>query len=206
MSTQALREEDAELHRYYDGELDLLGSDDAEKRFAADEEATRELERLERLSEAMQLAFEDEAAELDSDALFAAIREGVNRVQSSPPPALRAIDGGALDIPSQPPGGRDAESARRAMGLTFGVLALAAAALLIFVVAGGDLGVARLKPSGKQPEAIVEVQPEVVVDPPPGSEVISVDFGESTGTVFAVEGEQGQPLAVVWINDEGGEP
>ena len=35
-----------------------------------------------------------------------------------------------------------------------------------------------------------------------GSEVEEVDFGTNTGTVFAVEGAAGQPLAVVWINDE----
>ena len=44
-----------------------------------------------------------------------------------------------------------------------------------------------------------------VIEAPPGSEVEVVDFGSNTGTVFAVKGEAGEPLAVVWLSDEGSE-
>jgi hypothetical protein len=32
-----------------------------------------------------------------------------------------------------------------------------------------------------------------------------VDFGSNTGTVFAVKGEAGEPVAVVWLDDKDGE-
>jgi len=35
-----------------------------------------------------------------------------------------------------------------------------------------------------------------------GSEVLEVDFGPNTGTIFEVEGGAGESLAVVWIDDE----
>jgi hypothetical protein len=35
-----------------------------------------------------------------------------------------------------------------------------------------------------------------------GTEVLKVDFGPNTGTIFEVEGGAGQPLAVVWIDEE----
>jgi hypothetical protein len=35
-----------------------------------------------------------------------------------------------------------------------------------------------------------------------GSEVVEVDFGANTGTIFEVEGGAGESLAVVWIDDE----
>ena len=41
------------------------------------------------------------------------------------------------------------------------------------------------------------------IDEARGTEVVEVDFGENSGTVFNVEGGAGQPLAVVWIDDEG---
>jgi hypothetical protein len=30
-----------------------------------------------------------------------------------------------------------------------------------------------------------------------------VDFGTNVGTIFAVEGDEGQRYAVVWLDDEG---
>jgi len=43
----------------------------------------------------------------------------------------------------------------------------------------------------------------VIIDTAPaGSEVLAVDFGSSTGTAFSVEGDVGQPVAVLWISAE----
>ncbi len=41
--------------------------------------------------------------------------------------------------------------------------------------------------------------PIIHVEAPQGSSVERVEFGANTGTVFEVEGDEGQPLAVVWI-------
>ena len=35
-----------------------------------------------------------------------------------------------------------------------------------------------------------------------GTEVLEVDFGVNTGTIFNVEGGAGESLAVIWIDDE----
>ncbi len=76
-------------------------------------------------------------------------------------------------------------------GLGFGLAA--AAAILIAVLTWPD----RQGPTSPTPPPVVVTR---------GSEVLEVDFGNNTGTVFEVEGAVGQPLAVVWIDDEVGLP
>ena len=51
-------------------------------------------------------------------------------------------------------------------------------------------------------EAEIDDPTHVQLHPPGGSSVERVEFGANTGTVFEVEGEQGQPLAVVWIAED----
>ena len=41
----------------------------------------------------------------------------------------------------------------------------------------------------------------VALPAPQGSEIVEVDFGSNAGTHFTVEGEHGEKLAVVWIDD-----
>ena len=51
----------------------------------------------------------------------------------------------------------------------------------------------------------VVVWPKEQANPPSvarGSEVIEVDFGPNTGTIFEVEGTMGESFAVIWIDDE----
>jgi anti-sigma factor RsiW len=53
--------------------------------------------------------------------------------------------------------------------------------------------------------AVIAWPAEPSVDSVPvarGSEVLEVDFGPNTGTIFEVEGGAGESLAVVWIDDE----
>ncbi len=87
-------------------------------------------------------------------------------------PALKVISGGGAK--------------RVYQGLGFGLAA--AAAILLAVFTWPESGSIR-------PDA-----PAVAVTR--GSEVLEVDFGTNTGTVFEVKGAVGQPLAVVWIDDE----
>lgn len=70
-------------------------------------------------------------------------------------------------------------------GLTVTVLAAAAAFVLVF----GRRGAEPTEPK----TATAPVQQ--------GSEVLEVDFGSNAGTHFTVEGERGERLAVVWIDD-----
>jgi hypothetical protein len=73
----------------------------------------------------------------------------------------------------------------------FGVVTAMAAAAMIAIVLRKPV----------QPDVEARPTPEAIELPPPGSEVVAVEFGRSTGTVFEVEGSSGQPLAVVWIDD-----
>jgi anti-sigma factor RsiW len=76
--------------------------------------------------------------------------------------------------------------------------ALAAGAMITAMAAAVMLAVVLREPARPTIEART---PDAVELPPPGSEVVAVEFGHSTGTVFEVEGPSGQPLAVVWIDD-----
>jgi hypothetical protein len=69
-------------------------------------------------------------------------------------------------------------------GVTVTILAAAAAFVLVFGRRNAD--------------------PTQVAEPTPahlGSEILEVDFGSNAGTHFSVEGEHGERLAVVWIDD-----
>ena len=35
-----------------------------------------------------------------------------------------------------------------------------------------------------------------------GSQILNVEFGQHTGTHFTLEGESGEPIAVVWIEED----
>ena len=77
---------------------------------------------------------------------------------------------------------RGASRPRHGRGLAIGLAA--AAAVLLMVLARPANG------------------PPTVMESTRGSEIVEIDFGSNTGTVFAVEGKAGRPVAVVWINDE----
>lgn len=119
---------------------------------------------------------EDRAATLserESDELFARIEAEIDA------PIAADVEREGVDR-------SDADSPRRGFRLIRGGGAslagglLAAAAALFFVLRPG-----------------VSPAPEA----PRGSEIVEVDFGMNAGTHFSVEGEQGELLAVVWIDE-----
>jgi len=97
------------------------------------------------------------------------------------------------------------EDRRSYMGMGV-VLAIAAAAALGFFArdgfsAGRSNNGGQIAQGGSDGGAVP--QPVAVLEEPrQGSEVVEVDFGGNAGTYFAVQGSAGQPLAVVWIEDE----
>ncbi len=182
------------LFRYHDG--DLSASEDSEVRrlLERDPEAQRLLRRTERLGEVLREALgaadEEALGEVPSEAMFRRIEERLGE---------RGLEGDAADRsseaapPTRPsrlrvvPGGR---SRWVAAGVGAAVFAAAAAAVLV-------LWPARDAAHPGAPPLAHRVVPAA------GSEVEEVDFGENAGTVFEVRGEAGQPLAVVWIEEEG---
>jgi anti-sigma factor RsiW len=171
------------LQRYFDG--DLPDDEAGEVRHAVEASADEQerLERLARLRGLMRMAAEDMALDVGADALFGRISDDVRAGERRG--GLRAIEGGRGRGPAI---------------VTGVVLALAAAVTLAVVQPW------QVQDEAPQARFIQEKHREAIAEAPTGarqgSEVVHVDFGGNTGTVFEVEGAAGQPLAVVWI-DEG---
>jgi hypothetical protein len=190
--------EDEKLQQYFDAELAEEEMSEIRAILAESEGDQRRLDALARLRELVNLAADADAEGLDSEEMFDNVRLGMRTGQS-----MRVIHGGA-EPTREPP--KSLEPWK-----------LAAPAVMLAIAAGVALA---LFGPGQTPDdsvadddPVVEESPEIVIDddhseaivhvePPHGSEVIEVDFGENTGTVFAVEGEAGEPIAVVWITDE----
>jgi len=178
--------EDDKLQRYFDGELTDGEARVVSNTIADSSDEQKRLKQLERLSGVMRYA-EDVADDLNPDDLFASIQEGID---SAPNPRLQVIEGA-----------KKKQRAGTALGIA---IAIAAAVALAWF----------LKPPAETEIAEPETTPEVEIEDGHmvipegddlevfGSEVVRVEFGDVTGTVFEVEGDHGQPLAVVWINDE----
>lgn len=179
------------LQRFFDGDLDEAELEAVQAHFdaAAPELAAQEQARLDQLGNLSELfAFtEDAADDLDSDALFAEIEKGI---QASPQPRLRLIEG--------------AQKRRRNAFIGGGIVAIAAAASLAYLLKPAPAGEIAVAPTSNV-EMHIDDAPIVLPEAPGGSEVVDVEFGQSTGTIFEVAGDHGQPLAVVWIEDEGEE-
>jgi len=165
--------EDDRLQMFFDGELAPEEEAAVRRDLEGSPEGAAQLHEWEQLREAMKGVSTDWAANIDSDALFARIESEINA------PVV------PIERPKQEqpvlrvvPGGRE----RRVWG---GVATGFAAAAAIFLA--------------------VMAWPESHLDPAPaarGSEVVEVDFGSNTGTIFEVEGGAGESLAVIWIDDE----
>lgn len=213
---------DDQLQQYFDGELPPDEADALERQLEAGDDDAAELraklEGLSHLHTLVEAHADALASELDSEALFSAIRAKIDAgVEDDAPmfpgemlpgealpaaaeerPALRVLDGGAGAEKKQAPAEAPAEDTSdrgNVIWISFGVVAAAAAVLFFVLRGGGSPGV----------DPTVEPAPEAPLaqaDPPPGSEIEEVDFGYSTGAIFTVEGSEGEQYAVVWISDE----
>lgn len=178
--------DDDKLQRLFDGDLTegeekILSRDIAK----SDMEQAR-VAQLGRLGDLVRFAGEDVGADLDSDALFARIEAGVAADKS---PRLELIG-------NEP-------KRQRTIGVVAVGLTMAAAVALVFYLMPNTNPNLAAHPMDDPREVLVENDlPIVEIHPPAGSAVEQVDFGSNTGTVFEVEGAEGQPLAVVWIAEE----
>lgn len=192
------------LQQYFDGELTSEAAEAVRQELEESSEVRAKLEGLSHLRTMLVAAAEEHGDEVDSEALFAGIAaklaesaEGeladdpmLPAAPATPRPALGVIPGGKKAEPAPKPAKKRVSNV-----IWIGSALAVAAAVLLFV----------MQPDGADPNV-----PDVPIAaaPPPGSEVVDVDFGYSTGAVFSVEGQQGQQYAVVWISDEapGGAP
>lgn len=171
---ESAKTQDEKLQMLFDGEL--APEEEAALRLSleASPEGSAQLREWEQLRAAMKNVSADWSGQIDSDALFARIEADLSA------PVI------PIDRPAPKPELREVPGSRERR--VWGAAAIgfaAAAAIFLAVIAspegaapGGSPGVAR------------------------GSEVLEVDFGANTGTIFEVEGGAGESLAVVWIDDE----
>jgi anti-sigma factor RsiW len=170
---QSAKTEDDKLQMFFDGEL----APDEEAAVRRDLESSAEgiarLREWEQIRNAMKSVSSDWAAEIDSDALFARIEAEISA------PALPKPAQSAPPVLHVVPGGRE----RRVWGAVATGFAAAAAIFLAVMAWPAE-----------------QVTPGI--DMARGTEVLEVDFGANTGTIFNVEGGAGESLAVIWIDDE----
>jgi anti-sigma factor RsiW len=115
--------------------------------------------------------------------------------------AFRAIAGGRSEerqVTSSSEAGR-----RRTIGIVVAAVALAAAAFLVVLApdAGGPESQASVSARHTVPDRRPSAEPtlsEIVQR----TEVLKIDFGNHWGAIFAVEGQNGERYAVVWLEDE----
>ena len=162
------------LQMLFDGELAPEEEAAVRDGLAASPEGKAQLREWEKLRDAMQGASAAWSGTVDSDALFARIEAEIE--QSAVPPTATEPAAPVLRVV---PGGRE----RRVWGALAGGFAAAAAIFLAVMTWPGE----PVRPGGPVAR---------------GSEVLEVDFGSNTGTIFEVEGGAGESLAVIWINDE----
>ena len=178
--------DDDKLQRLFDGDLTEGEEKILRRDIAKSDIEQARMAQLDRLGDLVRLSGDDVSADLDADALFARIEEGVAADKS---PRLELIG-------NQP-------KRQRTIGVVAVGLAMAAAVALVFYLMPGQEPNIAQNPMDDNREILVENDmPVVEIHPPAGSAVEQVDFGANTGTVFEVEGAEGQPLAVVWIAEE----
>src|SRR5690349_17788446 len=163
------------LQRFYDGDLTPDEERSVRAQVSLDPGAQRRLSELATLHELMQAPLLGAVSGLDGDALFARIQADIaQQKQLGFGDRLRVLSGEWF------------EHKRGVLLPAAASLAAAAAALIILLVPREAQ-----QPSGGEP-ALAQLH---------GTSIENVDFGQSTGTVFAVDNE-GVSAAVVWISDD----
>jgi len=174
---------DEQLLLLFDGELPPKEEAAVRRSLEDSAEGAAQLRAWEQLRMGLKDASAGWGAEIDSDALFARIEAEIGAATDSPESSAPAKDDevpGVQPIPLRAvPGRRE----RRIWAAVATGLAAAAAVTLALLS----------RPSGPSPQDVSVVR---------GSEVVEVDFGRNTGTIFEVEGGAGESLAVVWIDEE----
>jgi hypothetical protein len=194
--------EDDLLQRYSDGDLSDAEAKDLATRIEKSDVEQRRVKSLAQVGDFVRLRADDVSDDLDPNALFSRIEAALDdEEEEAPEPevsrgGLRVIEGGAEPASARPARPESWKILMPAAAL------LAAAAVLIAIL--------NAEPAETPEDVAVTTHVEegtvTVVEAPHGSEVVEVDFGENTGTVFEVEGSTGEPIAVVWISDEVIEP
>jgi len=179
--------EDELLQRYFDGELSNGSATEVKQHLESCAECQRRHRSLTRLHKLINVTATDAAKGVDFDALFGRIEAGVE--EESEQRKVVSIQ-------------EWLSSTRLRKPLLVAPLAIAAAAALFIIFQNArSEQFARDNYGQKNGEktALVESQ---IPQQPPNSEVVEVDFGVNSGTVFEIALAEGVSTPVVWINDD----
>lgn len=172
------------LHRYYDKELSQAQALEVAKALQDDPKLRSELGELQNLSTLLRNHAVQQAESASFVGVFERIEQGI-----TPQPTLWER---FSDVWQHAP------SFWR-WALPLGATATAAAAVLLIGVLGTETRstqplTAKLPLTARAPEAPVPTGPK-------SSEIIEVDMGENIGTVIDIEAEDGEHVAVLWVDE-----
>jgi len=196
--------------RYFDGELNEAEAAEVRSQLELDADAQARHGGLLALRTGIEVAAEEVSREVDFDALYARIEAGLpepsteRKGAEQTAPGLMSWLSGAFKSLLEHPGQLWAPAA-----------GLAAAAALLMVVGRQAPDAERAADPAAQKVAVPTKPPKVAepgIEPEPrkremalaaaGSEIVQVDFGDNTGTVFEIALAEGVSTPVVWINDD----
>ena len=196
-------QEDA-LNMHFDGELAPAEAASVQRHLATCPECTKRLSSLQRLREMIAMSAEQVASQVDFDAMFGRVEQGW---KAAPSPGL--LERVTLWV---------TESLQHnpvKVWAPVGGFAVAAAVLMLVLSRSDGPGEGETARRGviaeeREPKrermmvAETEKPKAKVIDPAESnaSEVVQVDFGSNTGTVFEIALADGASTPVVWINDE----
>lgn len=190
---------------HFDGELAPSEAASVQRHLATCGECMSRLSSLQRLREMIVMSAEQVASEVDFDAMFGRVEQGT---KLAPAPSLteRLTLWVTESLQHNP----------MKVWAPVGGLAVAAAALVFVLTrSDGTAGERELARDGiieegrepkREPMAIAE-GPDTKSTPAEqvganASEVVQVDFGSNTGTVFEIALADGVSTPVVWINED----
>jgi anti-sigma factor RsiW len=185
------------LNMHFDGELAPADAVSVQRHLATCDECKKRLGSLQRLREMITMSAEAIASEVDFDAMFGRVEQGT---KAAPTPSL--LDRLTLWVTES------LEHNPMKVWAPVGGLALAAAVLIFTLARTSSTGVdAEPEMAGKHGGLQPDVDRNNLPKPPMAiasnaSEVVQVDFGSNTGTVFEIALADGASTPVVWINDE----
>jgi anti-sigma factor RsiW len=187
------------LHRYFDGDLRGREASAVEQHLESCADCRAKEQALASLRGMIELAADDSARDVDFGALYSRIEQGIRAPQ--PAGLLERLAVWWRDLAEQKPA---------KLWVPAGMLA--AAALLIAILRGGDEPERMQASTRPSPELEAAEQEDLArrAQPPRekqmlatvSSEIEQVDFGDSAGTVFEIALADGVSTPVVWINDD----
>jgi anti-sigma factor RsiW len=190
VSTEHVQEE--ALHMHFDGELAPPEAASVQRHLATCGECGNRLASLQRLREMIVMSAEQVASQVDFDAMFGRVEQGT-KVAPAPSLGERITLWVTESLQHNP----------MKVWAPVGGLAVAAA-VLVFVLtrSGGVEEEPELARKGGVIEEPREPKREKMMIASNASEVVQVDFGSNTGTVFEIALADGASTPVVWINED----